>query len=60
MVNYELAKIYNAVCNKTGLTYIGSTCQKLLSLRLSGHVKNFKCSKNGKGNYTTSYIIIWN
>ena len=60
MVNYELAKIYKLVCNKTGLTYIGSTCQKLLSQRLSGHVRNYKCWKNGKTNYVTSFKIIEN
>jgi hypothetical protein len=37
MVNYSLGKIYKIVCNITGETYIGSTCQKSLSLRLSSH-----------------------
>ena len=60
MVNYELGKIYKLVCNKTGLIYIGSTCQKLLSQRLSGHVKNFKQWKNGKTRYVPSYTIIEN
>lgn len=61
MVNYELAKIYKIVCNKTGLIYIGSTCQKLLSQRLSGHVRSYKRWKNDKTNsYTTSYTIIDN
>ena len=58
MVNYELGKIYKLVCNKTGLIYIGSTCQKLLSQRLSGHVANYKRWKNGKDNYITSLKII--
>ena len=58
MVNYELAKIYKIVCNKTGLIYIGSTCQKLLSQRLSSHVRTHKCWKNGKSNYVTSFKII--
>ena len=58
MVNYELGKIYKLVCNKTGLTYIGSTCQKLLSQRLSGHVRNYNSWKNGKCNYITSFKII--
>ena len=60
MVNYENAKIYKLVCNKTGLIYIGSTCQRLLCKRLSGHVANYKCWKNGKGTYTTSFNIIDN
>ena len=58
MVNYELGKIYKLVCNNTELIYIGSTCQKLLSQRLSGHVADYKRWKNGKGNYVTSFKII--
>ena len=58
MVNYEKAKIYKLVCNKTGLIYVGSTCQRLLCKRLSGHVANYKCWKNGKYNYVTSFKII--
>ena len=59
MVNYENAKIYKLVCNKTGLVYVGSTCQRLLCKRLSGHVANYKRWKNGKtNNYVTSYTII--
>ena len=60
MVNYELAKIYKIVCNKTGMVYIGSTCQRLLSQRLSGHVRGYRQWKNGKIYYTTSYRIIEN
>ena len=61
MVNYELGKIYKIVCNKTGLIYIGSTCQKLLSQRLSGHVRSYKQWEKGKPNkYTTSFNIIDN
>ena len=59
MVNYELGKIYKIVCNKTGLIYIGSTCQKLLSQRLSGFVRDCKCWENGTTNkYVTSYKMI--
>ena len=61
MVNYENAKIYKLVCNKTGLTYIGSTCQGLLCKRLSGHVSKYKRWKDGKtNNYVTSFKIIDN
>ena len=61
MVNYENAKIYKLVCNKTGMIYVGSTCQRLLCKRLSGHVANYKRWKNGKtNNYTTSFKIIEN
>ena len=59
MVNYELGKIYKLVCNKTGLVYVGSTCQRLLSQRLSGHVRSYKHWKKDKTNaYTTSFKII--
>ncbi len=34
--NYQNGKIYRIVCNITGLTYIGSTCQTL-SQRLTKH-----------------------
>ena len=60
MVNYENGKIYKLVCNKTGLVYVGSTCQRLLCKRLSGHVDAFKRWKNGKYNYVTSFKIIEN
>jgi len=36
MVNYQNGKIYKILCDETGLTYYGSTTQRL-SDRLSGH-----------------------
>lgn len=39
--NYQNGKIYRIVCNITGLTYIGSTCQTL-SQRLTKHRFNYK------------------
>ena len=60
MVNYENAKIYKLVCNKTGLICIGSTCQRLLCKRLSGHVAAYKFWENGKTNeYVTSFKIFF-
>jgi len=50
MVNYQLAKIYQIICNTTGKKYIGATCQKKLCTRLAHHV-----SKNNK---TSSKEII--
>ena len=59
MVNYENAKIYKLVCNKTGMIYIGSTCQRLLCKRLSGHVSAYNHWNGGKTNsYVTSFKII--
>ena len=44
MVNYKLGKIYKLVSNNTGKQYIGSSCQKKLCSRLTGHVnKSNKC-----------------
>ena len=42
MPDYQQGKIYKIVCNTTGLLYIGSTTQKFLSSRLSGHMRNYK------------------
>ena len=42
MTDYQLGKIYRIVCNTTGLTYYGSTCEPTLARRLSGHVVNYK------------------
>jgi len=50
MPNYQLAKIYQLICNTTGRRYIGATCQKYLSTRLAHHVS--------KKNTTTSKEII--
>ena len=58
MVNYQLGKIYKIVGD--GNVYIGSTCEKLLSKRLGGHVANYKLYLNGKHHYTTSYECLKN
>ena len=50
MVNYKLGKIYKLVSNNTGKQYIGSSCQKKLCSRLTGHVR--------KGNTCSSREII--
>ena len=60
MERYQNGKIYKIVCNITGKVYIGSTCKKLLSQRLAGHVSQFKLWKNGKGNNITSFQILEN
>ncbi len=48
MPDYSLGKIYKIVCHKTGLVYIGSTCEPTLARRLAGHVGVFKRFLNGK------------
>jgi hypothetical protein len=61
MTNYQLGKIYKIVCNTTGLTYYGSTCEPTLARRLAGHLSNYKCWKTGSRKSTlTSYKILEN
>jgi hypothetical protein len=59
MTNYQLGKIYKIVCNTTGLTYYGSTCEPTLARRLSGHVAKCKHFKEGKRKTSiTSFKIL--
>jgi hypothetical protein len=60
MEKYQRGKVYEIVCRKTGLRYIGSTCEPTLARRLAKHVSDFKCWEKGKKNYVTSYNIIKN
>jgi hypothetical protein len=48
MTNYRQGKIYKIVCNTTGLTYYGSTCEPTLARRLANHKTSYKCWKIGK------------
>jgi len=54
MVNYQNAKIYRIICNKTGLQYIGSTTAKLC-VRLSQHRTLRKADASG-----TSKLVLLN
>ena len=56
MPNYQNGKIYKLVNTEGTLTYIGSTCQTL-ARRKAKHHSNYKCWKNGKANYITSFKI---
>ena len=59
MINYQLGKIYKIVCNNTGKTYIGSTCEPSLARRLSNHKRKFNSYINGnKSSYITSVEIL--
>ena len=59
-MDYNNGKIYKIVCNKTGLIYVGSTCQPLYK-RIYKHKDNFNQYKNGNDKrYYTSYKIIEN
>jgi hypothetical protein len=50
MTNYQLGKIYKIVCNTTGLTYYGSTCEPTLARRMVKHRSDFKRYFEGKKN----------
>ena len=58
MNKYNNSKIYKLYSESAGLTYIGSTCEKYLSRRLSGHVRSYKCYLNGKYHYVSSFEIL--
>jgi hypothetical protein len=60
MVNYQNGKIYKLVCNITGLIYIGSTAEILLSNRLAKHRTDYRKHLNGKYHYITSFKILEN
>jgi hypothetical protein len=59
MTNYQLGKIYKIVCNTTGLTYYGSTCEPTLARRLTGHVGQKKQWFKGtiKKKCTSIYVL---
>lgn len=54
MVNYQKGKIYKIVSEKTNEVYIGSTCIKYLSARISGHRAAISV---GKVNISSNKII---
>jgi hypothetical protein len=58
MPDYQLSKVYQIVCLTTGQKYIGSTTQATLAVRLAGHVKSFKCWKNGKYHFVSSFAVL--
>ena len=47
MNKYQNGKIYKLTCDNSPLIYYGSTCQKYLSRRLSGH-KSDSSNNNGR------------
>lgn len=58
MVNYKDGKIYKIYSkNDPSIIYIGSTCQSL-NTRKRNHMADYRCFKNGKGHYLTSYKVI--
>ena len=62
MRDYSKGKIYKILCNVTGLTYYGSTCEPILSRRLAKHKSNYKDYLNKKdySYFMTSYNVLEN
>ena len=59
MPNYQLGKIYKIESNQCEQVYVGSTCEKYLSNRLSGHKTQYKGYMIGKYmRYLTSYELL--
>lgn len=58
MPDYSKGKIYKIISDKANLCYIGSTREKYLSNRMSGHRADFKRFKNSKGSYCTSFKVL--
>jgi hypothetical protein len=56
MPDYSRGKIYKITAGE--LTYIGSTCEPTLARRLSKHVGDYKCWKNGTRKFITSFPLI--
>ena len=56
--DYSLCRVYKIVSPQTDKVYIGSTCSKYLSSRLSQHKYNYKKYLNGNYHYVSSFEII--
>ena len=54
---YQLGKIYKLTSEHTDKIYVGSTCKKLLSTRLSIHKNHYKRWKDGKCGYISSIVL---
>lgn len=57
---YKRGKIYKIVCNKTGLQYVGSTCEPTLSRRLAVHKNDYNNYLNKKRRNITSFEVLKN
>jgi hypothetical protein len=54
---YQDGKIYRLVCNKTGLAYVGSTCETIQH-RYNAHRNKYDAWKAGKTNRCGSFRIV--
>ena len=55
---YSRGKIYKIISNQTNEVYYGSTIEKYITNRLSGHKRNYRMWLKGKGRYTTSFELV--
>ena len=55
---YKNAKIYKITSNHSDLIYIGSTTQKRLSSRKTGHICQYKRWVNNNSHFTSSFELI--
>ena len=62
MPNYELGKIYKIIDNTNDNIYIGSTCERSLSIRIAKHRAKYRMyiKNNSSGDYYTSFEILKN
>ena len=58
MPDYQLGKIYKLSSPSKNLVYYGSTAQKHISTRISGHIKDYKLYLNNKGSYVYSFKVL--
>ena len=57
MVNYQNGKIYKIESNLGNKIYIGSTTKKYLSQRMDHHRSHYKCYKDNKKGFYTSFRL---
>jgi len=60
MPNYLLGKIYKLESIQANKIYVGSTCEKYLSNRFSGHRRAYERWFKGKSRYYTSFEVLQN
>ena len=60
MPDYSRGKIYKLICHRSGLVYIGSTCEPTLAKRLASHVADYKQYSKGTKNFITSFKVLEN
>ena len=59
-VDYSLGKVYKIECSRTGNVYYGSTCEPILSRRISALRRQFKNYSLGdnKTKFTSAFVVL--